>query len=98
MDLFKQFTNITQGVRRLGAAAIDLCHVACGKVDGFWEFDLQPWDTTAGVLIVQEAGGIVTKMDGTEYSINRSQLLATNSQIHNEMLKITKPTIEYLKH
>ena len=98
MELFKRLTDITQGVRRLGAAAIDLCHVASGKVDGFWEFDLKPWDTTAGVLIIQEAGGIVTKMDRTDYSINRPQLLATNSQIHNEMLKITKPAIENLKH
>jgi len=98
IELFKQFTDITQGVRRLGAAAIDLCHVASGKVDGFWEFDLQPWDTAAGVLIVQEAGGIVTKMDGTEYSINRHQLLATNGIIQSEMLNITKPAIEILRH
>ena len=97
MELFKQFTDITQGVRRLGAAAIDLCHVASGKVDGFWEFDLQPWDTCAGVLIVQEAGGIITKMDGKDYLINNPQLLATNNKIYNEMLKITKPVIESLK-
>ena len=96
LELFKQFKDITQGIRRLGAAAIDLCHVASGKSDGFWEFDLQPWDTAAGVLIVQEAGGFVTKMDGTEYSINRPQLLATNGKIHSEMLKITKPAIEEL--
>ncbi len=98
MELFKQFTDITHGVRRLGAAAIDLCHVASGKVDGFWEFDLQPWDTAAGVLIVKEAGGIVTKMDGTDYSLNRPQLLATNGKVHNKMLRITKPAIENLRH
>ncbi len=98
MELFKQFTDITQGVRRLGAAAIDLCHIASGKVDGFWEFDLQPWDTAAGILIVQEAGGIVTKMDGSNYSIHHPQILATNGRIHSDMLKITKPAIENLSH
>ena len=98
MELFKQFTDITQGVRRLGAAAIDLCHVASGKVDGYWEFDIQPWDTSAGVLIIQEAGGKVTKMDGSKYSIHHPQILATNGKIHSEMLKITKPAIETLTH
>ena len=97
IELFKQLTDTTQGVRRLGAAAIDLCHVACGKVDGYWEFDIKPWDTTAGVLIVQEAGGKVTKMDGSKYSIHNPQILATNAKIHSEMLTITKPAIEYLR-
>ena len=97
MELFKQFTNITQGVRRLGAAAIDLCHVATGKVDGYWEFDIKPWDTCAGLLIVQEAGGKITKMDGSKYSIHHPQILATNLNIHSEMLKVTKPVIEILK-
>ncbi len=96
LELFKQFKDITQGVRRLGAAAIDLCHVASGKADGFWEFDLKPWDSAAGMLIVQEAGGKVTKMDGSTYSINRPQILATNGKIHGEMLKLTQPVIEIL--
>lgn len=96
MELFKQFTDVTQGVRRLGAAAIDLCYVAAGKVDGFWEFDLQPWDTAAGILIVQEAGGTITKMDGSKYSINQQQLLATNGKIHDQMLKITSPVLQKL--
>ncbi len=94
MELFKQFTDITHGVRRLGAAAVDLCHVACGNVEGYWEFDIKPWDTAAGVLLVQEAGGIVTKMDGSNYSINNPQILATNGKIHNEMLKITSSIIK----
>lgn len=97
LELYKEFVDITQGVRRLGAAAIDLCHVASGKVDGFWEFDLKPWDTSAGVLIVQEAGGIVTKMDGGEFDLNTPQLLATNKHIHKEMLELTKPAITELK-
>ena len=98
LELFKHFTDTTQGVRRLGAAAIDLCHVACGKVDGYWEFDIQPWDTSAGVLIVQEAGGKVTKMDGSKYLIHNPQILATNGMIHSEMLKITKPAIINLRN
>ena len=98
MKLFKQFTDTTQGVRRLGAAAIDLCHVACGKVDGYWEFDIQPWDTSAGVLIIQEAGGKVTKMDGSKYSIHNPQILATNGKIHSDMLRITKPVIGILRN
>ena len=97
IELFKQFTDITQGVRRLGAAAIDMCHVASGKVDGYWEFDIKSWDTCAGVLIIQEAGGKVTKMDGSKYSIHNPQILATNGKIHNEMLKIAKPAIEDLR-
>lgn len=85
MKLFKHFTDITQGVRRLGAAAVDLCHVASGKVDGFWEFDLHPWDSAAGILIVTEAGGSVSKMDGSDYDINDKEILVSNSFIHKEM-------------
>ncbi len=86
MVLFKQFTDIGQGVRRLGAASVDFCHIASGKVDGFWEFDLHPWDTAAGILIVEEAGGTVTKMDGSHYSIYDNEILATNGLIHQKMM------------
>ena len=86
MILFKRFTDIGQGVRRLGAAAVDLCHIASGKVDGFWEFDLHPWDTAAGILIVSEAGGKVTKLDGSDYSIYNNEILATNGEIHQKMI------------
>ena len=86
MVLFKRFTDLCQGVRRLGAAAVDLCHIASGKVDGFWEFDLHPWDTAAGLLIVKEAGGKVTKMDGSKYNIYDSDILATNGLIHQKMV------------
>lgn len=87
MDLHRHFTNITQGVRRLGAAAIDLCHVATGQVDGFWEFNLNPWDSSAGVLIVQEAGGLITGMDGSEHSVFNNNIVAANPSIHSEILK-----------
>ena len=96
MNLFKLFTDVTQGVRRLGAASVDLCHVACGIVDGFWEFDLHPWDTAAGILIVLEAGGMITQMDGKRYDIFQRQILASNGHIHEFMLKNTKPVIDSL--
>lgn len=98
MDLFKALTDITQGVRRLGAASIDLCHVAAGLVDGFWEFDLHPWDTAAGILIVKEAGGVVTKMDGQGFSIHDQQILASNGLIHDAMMQFTAPTVASLNH
>ncbi len=96
MDLFKAFTDITQGVRRLGAASIDLCHVASGLVDGFWELDLHPWDTAAGILMVKEAGGTVTRMDGKDYTIYDDQILAANGSIHEAMIHFTAPMIASL--
>ena len=86
MALFKYFTDKTQGVRRLGAAAVDLCHVASGKVDGYWEFDLKPWDSAAGILIAQEAGCVVSQMDGSDYSIYDNNILVANPNIHREMI------------
>ena len=82
MRLFQKLTDLTQGVRRLGAASVDLCHVAMGIVDGFWEFDLHPWDTAAGMLILTEAGGTVTRMDGKPFSIYDDNILATNGALH----------------
>ena len=86
MALFKHFTNVTQGVRRLGAAAVDLCHVASGKVDGLWEYDLKPWDTAAGILIAQEAGAVVSRLDGSDYSIYDNNICVSNPSIHQEMV------------
>tara|TARA_B100000029_G_scaffold116620_1_gene109530 strand:+ start:1184 stop:1975 length:792 start_codon:yes stop_codon:yes gene_type:complete len=86
MRLHKHFTDITQGVRRLGAAAIDMCHVASGKVDGFWEFDLSPWDTAAGILIAEEAGCSVTQLDGSKFSIYKNNILVCNPNIHADMV------------
>jgi myo-inositol-1(or 4)-monophosphatase len=79
---------IMQGlpVRRLGSAAIDLCWVACGRFDGFWEYNLNPWDIAAGYLIVQEAGGKITNFDGNPYTIYDKETLATNGYIHDDML------------
>ena len=77
----------THGVRRAGSAALDLCFVACGRVDGFWEFGLHPWDTAAGSLIVKEAGGTVTDLSGQRFSITGNETLASNGRIHEAMLQ-----------
>ncbi len=74
-------------VRRLGSAAIDLCWVACGRFDAFWEHHLNAWDSAAGYLIVQEAGGKVTDFKGNTYSPYQKQILATNGHLHNDLLK-----------
>ena len=84
---FCNLTLMTQGVRRDGAAAMDLCYVACGKLDGFWEIKLSPWDVAAGVLIVKEAGGRITDFKGNKYDIFNNKIVATNGLIHRELLK-----------
>ena len=86
MKLFKDFTKISHGVRRIGSAAADLCYVASGQADGFWEIGLYPWDSAAGILLVEEAGGKVSRMDGNPYNIYDKQILATNNLIHDEMI------------
>lgn len=88
LEVFERFIKEGVPVRRLGSAAIDLCWVAAGRFDGFWEHRLEPWDSAAGVLIVKEAGGMVTHFDGAPYSIYRHQILATNGRIHDQMLNI----------
>ncbi len=97
-DLFKMLYQKTQGIRRPGAAAIDLCYVACGRFDGFWEFELNPWDVAAGALIVQEAGGKLINIDGTPFSIYDRQILATNGIIESEMLDFIKEFMRKIVH
>ena len=77
-------------IRRLGSAAIDLCWVACGRFDGFWEYNLSSWDVAAGYLIVQEAGGVVTNFEGDPYNVFERETLATNGHIHAAMLEAIK--------
>ena len=86
--LFKKLYGNTQGIRRLGAAALDFCFVAMGRFEGFWEFGLQPWDVCAGALILEEAGGLVTDWDGSPMPFSGKRILATNGHIHTEMIKI----------
>lgn len=90
LPMWEAFLRHAQGVRRLGAAAIDLAYVAMGRLDGFWEKGLSPWDTAAGWLIVEEAGGRVTELDGTPFNNYDASLLCTNSKIHDEMLAVLR--------
>ncbi len=78
----------SRGVRRIGSAAIDLCYVACGRFDGFWEQSLNAWDAAAGMLIASEAGGAVSDFDNRPFAIDRCEILATNGHIHQEMLSL----------
>ncbi|MBU0699321.1 MAG: inositol monophosphatase [Proteobacteria bacterium] len=87
---FSSCLQASQGLRRLGSAAIDLCYVACGRFDGFWEQNLKPWDTAAGELIAREAGAIVTDFSNRTFTINKTEILATNGNIHQEMLGLLK--------
>jgi myo-inositol-1(or 4)-monophosphatase len=82
------FTLRSHGVRRDGSAALDLAYVACGRFDGFWEFGLNPWDTAAGVLLVEEAGGSVSDMQGRPYELGGPSILASNGLIHDEMVGV----------
>ncbi len=82
------FTLRTHGVRRDGSAALDLAFVAMGRFDGFWEFGLNPWDTAAGVVLVEEAGGKITDMQGQPYQLGGPSILATNGSIHGEMVSV----------
>ena len=88
LGLFARMAKKAQGIRRLGSAAIDLCWLAAGRIDGFWELYLHPWDTAAGKLIVQEAGGIVTRFDGRAHSIFHMDILASNGHIHRAMQEV----------
>ncbi len=89
--LIQRFSNClaaARGIRRLGSAALDLCFVACGRFDGFWEENLNPWDTAAGMLIAREAGGVVTDFDARPFKVEHKQILATNGNIHQEMISL----------
>jgi myo-inositol-1(or 4)-monophosphatase len=89
-DYFKAFVFTGQAIRRDGSAALDLCYVACGRFDGFWELKLKPWDTAAGFLILKEAGGVVTRLDGSAYDIRQQDILASNGRIHERMVEVLR--------
>lgn len=90
LSYLKAFMSRIQGIRRAGAAALDLCWVACGRADGYWEWRLKPWDVAAGSLVVQEAGGALSDFAGRPFSVYGDQTLATNGRIHREMLGIIR--------
>ncbi len=89
-----EFTLHSHGVRRDGSAALDLCSVACGRFDGFWEFGLKSWDTAAGMLLVREAGGLITDFAGRPYHPGDPEILASNGLIHTEMQQLAADIAE----
>jgi myo-inositol-1(or 4)-monophosphatase len=97
LKFFKEMMQRTQGLRRLGAAAMDLAYVACGRFEAFWEFNLKPWDMAAGSLIVEEAGGKITDFEGNPINIDKPfQLLSSNSKVHHEITSIFKKILKNL--
>jgi myo-inositol-1(or 4)-monophosphatase len=82
---FEAFSWQAQAVRRLGSAALDMCYVACGRIDGYWEHVVMPWDLAAGALIVTEAGGALSGTDGSPFHVDAGQVLATNTHLHSTM-------------
>ena len=88
VSLFREFISRSRAVRRLGSAALDLCYVAAGRFDGYWESKIQPWDVAAGALIVSEAGGRVTTVSGEPFRSRAGNVLASNGQIHELMLEV----------
>ncbi len=85
IHFYQEFTLRSHGVRRAGSAALDLAYVAAGRLEGFWEFKLNPWDTSAGFLLVEEAGGAISRFDGSKFLLDSDEVFATNGLIHQEM-------------
>jgi len=90
LDYFQRFIMKAQAVRRDGSAALDLCYVALGRFDGFWELKLSPWDVAAGSLMVAEAGGMVSDFEGRTFTLSSSKILASNGKIHQEMIEVLR--------
>lgn len=88
VGLFAEFVRRARAVRRLGSAALDLCYVAAGRLDGFWEAGLKPWDTCAGALIAEEGGAVVTTWTGEPYDSRAGSLVASNGRLHAQMLEV----------
>ena len=86
IHFYQEFTLRSHGVRRPGAAALDLAYTACGRLDAYWEFNLNPWDTSAGALLVTEAGGRMSSFDGNPFRLDSKEVLATNGLLHDELV------------
>ncbi len=97
LDLFRDFVLKARGIRRDGAAALDLCYVACGRFDGFWELGLSPWDLAAGSLIVTEAGGRVTDFAGRPLDLECRHMVSSNLSLHRGMLDTIQPHLPALQ-
>jgi myo-inositol-1(or 4)-monophosphatase len=87
IHFYHHITMKTHGIRRAGSAAMDLAYTACGRYDGYWEFNLNPWDTAAGVLIVREAGGVISDLDGGPFDIASREVVASNGKLHPALLQ-----------
>lgn len=94
LEYWRRFQLIAQGLRRFGAAALDLCYVAAGRLDGFWELSLHPWDVAAGLLIIREAGGRTTNLEGQPATPYESGYVVSNGLIHEEMLKVISEPVK----
>ena len=90
LDLFRKMVLAAQGVRRAGSAALDLCYVAAGRLDGFWEQSLKPWDTAAGCVILEDAGGVLSTYEGKKYTPYEKTIIGSNPLIFEELLSIIK--------
>jgi myo-inositol-1(or 4)-monophosphatase len=88
IHFYHEITLRSHGVRRAGSAALDLAYVASGRLEGFWEFNLNPWDTAAGILLVEEAGGRVSNFAGGPFRLNSEETLVSNGEIHDELVRI----------
>ena len=96
VGLFAKFTGQVRAVRRLGSAALDLCYVAAGRLDGFWEQRLQAWDIAAGALLVEEAGGRISALSGGKFDVHAGEVIASNGLIHDAMVAVIKDHAEAL--
>jgi len=95
LNYFSRFIKLTQSIRRMGSAALELCYVGAGRLDGYWEVKLHPWDVAAGGLIVEEAGGVVTNLDGTvDYVSPPCATVAANPMIHRHMMAVMEQVAE----
>jgi myo-inositol-1(or 4)-monophosphatase len=94
IEFYFRFTQLTHGIRRAGSAALDLCSVAAGRFDGFWELKLNPWDKAAGSLLVKEAGGLVSGITGKPFNLLGDDVLASNGLVHDQMLRVFSEILE----
>ena len=92
LDYFVSMAVKAQAIRRAGSAALDLAYTACGRFDGFWELKLKPWDTAAGCLLLAEAGGKISDLNGNEHRLGSPHILASNGMIHDQMLRVFEET------
>jgi myo-inositol-1(or 4)-monophosphatase len=97
LSFFAEFMQCAQGIRRGGSAALDLCYVACGRFDAFWEWKLRPWDTAAGTLIVREAGGSVSDFRGGAFDLFGEQALASNGRLHAAMIRVLADRLDHAR-